>query len=762
MVYQNIFYLDAKVGMTLAKGTLSLTFFFNMKQATKQIRDQINELFGIQKGATGEIALFDSIQKDLVALSGIFPEAQKWSEAFEDILVCLVNSDKSKIKSDKLALQHLPLTPHKHFVAQPASTLSTREAISLRAVRAAIFISHFKNKTRISKILAATLRQMFEDQHHEIRFENSFSLDNLIEMQQRNTKPGTEIFKVISQLIMALRVGFSFEDVQEKIPVGLKKIEDEAKIDGPSEKTAGQKKKEHKPHPIHEDGDLLAYLLSDQKFANPRDFSGVSNHYSGLQPFEICAYFSGVLNEFRETRQEVLLGILLSFHLRVGPAHFNLVHFEFSPGRNVWIDLSTGSLCWNRLALVNGLDSIEIPSERDVFQIPLPSELVVELKLKASAKQAKKLGQIFFTPLFQLKKSMRKYAFTHSVSAHVPHLTRVAKTVGRLIFHICRDDVYAAALSLDFSLSTQSSFYYFVSQPTRINQICKEVYERIGYQPFLYREINKVSGANIGDSVSQLKSCLNSQLSLAIEVFNGLHAKSSLKILILTHNQISISIGVLTSVLLGLRRAEEYSICTHTLDLSNERVLITDKASSEYLTVRLMPLPRFLVEWLGFYFAWLSRLAFRLSTKAPQLSLEINSTLPSASIRLATAPTLFLIEQEKLVPIGSWHIEHKFAAWKLPVNVGRHVLDFELRKLTNSSLVNIFLSHANPGQEGLGLRSALPTVRALGELRTVLDQIVEGFDLPAAPKISKVSSHPLTGTKLHDAFRPKLWKVRYG
>lgn len=724
-------------------------------------RKKVNQVLGFQSGATGEIAVFDTLNKDFKALEKFYKPVGEWRSLANQTLMSSTNSESTLITMDYLALEHLPKAPHKLFVAPPTNAVLENQPV-LRAMRGAICIKHIKDKRRITINLATAIKQMMEGKYPQISKHIDLDQSSVMELQHLHTKPGSDIFKMLSYLLEALKEGFELEDLFSTTSIVVNSVsvvknnETENIIKPPTPKAIRQ------PHPIHESGDLLAYLASGLQYATPRDFSGLTTFFTGLQPFELCEYLNCVLDQYRQNKSEVLLAILLTFHIRVGAGHFNLVGFNYEAGNNVWINLDRGHLCWNRLAIVNDLASKETPAETDVFAIPLPSELCVELRIKFASKKGKKLGEIFTTPLAELRKHMRSYAENYTDSSHKPYLTRLARSVGRFYFDLCRDDVYAAALSMDFTISTQSAFHYFVSDPKVVNQICLEAYEKIGYQPILDHEVNHVCGPKLGNSREKLQQLLVSKLNKSIDTFHALHAKSDLNYLVFAHNQIVVGIMILTSSVLGMRRAEEYSICSHTIDLDKNLVVITDKASSEYLTTRLLPIPKQLKIWLEFYFAWLTRLANRLITLAPTLAIQIANTSASNKLKMATSPTFFLIEDEKIVPLGSRHIECFFKEYDLEVNVGRHVFDHELRHLTNSSIVNIFMGHANPGQEGLGLRSALPTYKALAELKLHLEEILEDFELPQPPKIQKAKIDPIRNTKKYEAFRPKLWKVRHG
>lgn len=724
-------------------------------------RKAVIEVFSVQSGATGEIVIFDSFSKDLKALAKYHLPAQEWFRLINETLENLINGNPNLIKLDYLSLEHLPKTPHKIFVTSPTNAVVDAQTV-LRAIRGAICIKHIKDKRRVTIELATVFKQMMEGKYPEICKHITFDQANVMEIQQRFTKPGTEIFKLLSNFIEALKEGFEHEGLFNTTSIVIKSTKSENKNDSENNTETTSSGNSHQAHPIHQSGDLLAYLANELKYATPRDFSGVSTYFTGLQPFELCDYMRHVLVEFRQNKSEILLGLLLTFHLRVGAAHFNLVGFKYASGQNVWIDLDKGHLCWNRLAIVNGLDSIEIPTERDKFSIPLPSELVVELRIKHASLKGNKLGEIFATPLAQLKEEMRSYAENFTDSSHKPYQTRLAKSVGRFYFDFCRDDVYAAAISMDFSVSTQSAFYYFVSQPKRVNQICLEAYEKIGYQPIIFSDVKQACGPVLGKSKDKLQQLLVAKLNESLEAFHAIHAKSDLNSLMKAHNKIAVGTMILTSSILGMRRAYEYSICSHTIDLEKGFVVITDKASSEYLTTRLLPIPEQLKIWLEFYFSWLTRLSNRLSILAPNLSIQIATTLESEQRKLATAPTFFLIKNGNLEALGSRHIETFFKEFDLKVNAGRHVIDLELRNISNSAIVNIYMGHANPGQEGLGLRSALPANQALAELKVSLDQIMDQFYLPKPPDISKARVDPIKNTKLYEAFRPKLWKVRHG
>lgn len=102
-----------------------------MQNQTSSLKEKIEVIFGVTRGSIGQIALLDSIQKDLDALTQYFPEVQEWKVAVDEILQNETGSDPLAARKDFLSLKHLPQTPHKLFVAEPASHLSIAQVNNL-------------------------------------------------------------------------------------------------------------------------------------------------------------------------------------------------------------------------------------------------------------------------------------------------------------------------------------------------------------------------------------------------------------------------------------------------------------------------------------------------------------------------------------------------------------------------------------------------------------------------------------------------------
>lgn len=725
----------------------------------QQLRIQIGDIFDFEPGATGELAILDSLTRDLLVLSNSFSAAIKWDEAVRRLLKSLHENRPEKVKIDYRRIEKIPSTLHFKYLQAPSIKFSEGQITFIKSARAVIFLNHLIKKRQIPQKLAISLKGLFEGKLNETDLPESFDLNSIREVLSKIIKSGSDLSRLLANVLVGIEEGFAFtEDATSAVRTVVAPMR--PTTEDSKNESATNNKRERVPHPIHEDGDLLAYLTKQINFATARDFSGVNNHYSGLLPVEIKTYLNQVIDEFRKDRSEHLLVIMLGFHLRVGVGHFNLIHFEYSAGHNVWIDLTTGHLCWNRIPLTKGLDNQEIPSTSDVFRIPLPSELVVEIQVKAATKKATKLGEIFNTPIRELKKAARRHVFEHSVSSHTPTLTRLAKATGRFYYHLCHDDAYSAAISLDFSVSTQSTFSYFSADPQRLNEIARNAYAEVGYEQKLYNEVTSFSGSQLFKQKADLANLLNQELTKAKDSFNKLHARSGLSQLIDTHHRIVDGVATLSVALLALRKAHEFSLCAHTIDLEAGLVLVTDKASNQYLSVRLLPIPELLTKWLKFYYAWLSRLANRLFSIAPTLAVRVAAAIPTQPMKYASEPLFFHIEDNALFPIGTAQLQDTFKRFNLPTNVSRHIYDFELRALGRPTLVNILLGHANPGQEPFGFSSAISPGVAIKELHSCMNQVVSAMAIIEPPSIEQVSLNQIIGTSIRKKYSPGLWAVR--
>lgn len=204
---------------------------------------------------------------------------------------------------------------------------------------------------------------------------------------------------------------------------------------------------------------------------------------------------------------------------------------KYETGKNIWIEVDNGYLCWNRQALIKADNSVE------PVRTPLPIEIVKEIQERSNS-TATTLDCCFKMNLEQLKKEVRKYTNSITKSSHKPYLTRLYWAYGRYVLDICQDENYAAAITADFSLGTMANFSYMVVQPEKINSICKSVYSGLGFSGEFFKPVENIVGSSMGQNYKQIGALINHHLLISKSAYLTINKKSSFEELSNVHNKI--------------------------------------------------------------------------------------------------------------------------------------------------------------------------------------------------------------------------------
>lgn len=681
-----------------------------------------------------QIAVLGSIQRDLKVLFELTQKGQAWGSLLQDVLTSL-NLDKETIAKHQHHLINFTMLEVKKLFTSPSAKLTAEQIKCLFAVRGSIILWHLDHGNKVPSVLLVQLEALFKAKSKDTNtlIEN-LSLD-VQHLRSLNVKYPTDHkrIKFISTLIDSLQsveIGPSLNhkpkisELTEKKP----NLNENNKAEpSTGEKQLSTNKKTYKP--IQDSGDLFRYNLANLNFLYRKEFSGIPNLFKHYHPNELLQFVPGIVNDYELNQNDISLAILLCLIFRCHVSRFNLITLRQNDGSNIWLDLDQGFFIWNRQALIKNKSYFEI----DPVKIPLPIEIVKGLtdKLRRFSK-ARTLGDLFGEDLPILKKDVRKFTFTNSISSHRPFVTRLHFGYSRFILHLCKDEVYAAAIAADFSLAVTANFNYVVLEPARINEICETAYKLLGFSGKYLNPVVNMVGSEQGQQIDKIVNALNSELEYAKTSFAGIHNRFSLDQIVSAHNKIVFSLALLLAATCGLRKASRYSICNHTLDVKNGLMLIHDKASTEYLTSRLVPIPELTLQWLLFYKNWLRSLAQRMSNKSKKFSVDIAS-ICADECSLGSIPVLFYFHRDQVSPIGSKHIQLLIKKSGLETNLGRHFLDRILRNTLGSVLLNAHAGRANLGQESFGMRSALSVTDAMRELKVVIDKELASLNILLPP-----------------------------
>lgn len=680
-----------------------------------------------------QIAVLASIQRDLKVLFELTQKGQTWCSLLQNFLILTsLSVDQETITRHQHQLINFTTLEVKKLLTSPSANLTAERIKFLFAVRGLIILWHLDSGNKIPSVLLDQLEVLFKAKNSET--------DNLIKKLSLDVQhlhglniqypPSHKWFKFISTVIDSLKyveIGpHNHKPKITKLSVLKKSLIDTNNVKSyPHEKELSPNNKTYKP--IQDSGDLLSYNLDNLKFLYRKEFAGISNLFKHYHSAELLQFIPNIVTDYVLNKEDVTLAVLLCLIFRSHVSRFHLITLCPDAGSDVWLDLNQGFLIWNRQALIKSHNEIEPVS------IPMPIEIVNGLTEKFRRfPNARTLGDLFGKDLPVLKVKVRKFTFTNSISSHRPFVTRLHFSYSRFILHLCKDEVYAAAIAIDFSLGVTANFNYVALEPARINEICETTYKQLGFSGEFLNPVISIVGSDQGQRIDEIVNLLNRELENAQISFAAVHNRFTLDQLRSAHNQIVFSLTLLLAVTCGLRKAGRYSICNHTLDVKNGLMLIYDKSSTKYLTSRLVPIPELTLQWLLFYKNWLKSLAQRMSNKSKKISFDI-ATICTDECSLGSIPLLFYFHGGQINPIGSKHIQLLIKKSGLETNLGRHFLDRILRNTLGSVLLNAHAGRANLGQESFGMRSALSTTDAMRELKVVIDKKLASLNIVLPP-----------------------------
>lgn len=696
----------------------------------------------------GALALLDSLIIDLSCSQKIFNVELSVIEKLSDALNKLSPHDREKsINADRYAVSTIDNFILHTLVAHPSHHYSTYAAEKIRAFRGIVVDFHIKRNLEIPKKLCSALNkiQKCSDLSY-LQYLDELNLNTEhLKKTYENTKKESSFKQIYATLIAYFQIGQKPAETSLRKRVAVK--EKKERMISNTNKRPDENQSEHGKPPktqseAKECNDLLRYLLT-QYSRKPRLVSGVWNLDTCLHPLEFVDFMGIVSRQFIKHHDEISLAILLNALFGVTISNLHFVPFQKTMDQHLWLDLSTGHLCYNR----NFIIKIDVePTEKDIFRIPLPEEIIQVLNIKfRKKKHADNLAQLFDKDILQLKRDARRYCFHQSLTSHIASLTRLGKSYSRFLLHECSDEIYSSLISLDFSICELANVNYFVAKADRINQICTNAYQKIGLSGQLYSPVSAEIGSLLGMQSSNMVEMLNASLSKANNAISSLSTRTDFNTLLGIHATVAESILLLCVASGGLRSSKHGYAANHQFDYERGTMLISDKYNSTYNLWRLIPLATFVLRWLETYQFFLQILAKRLSSKDKKLSEAIGQL--SVSNGLAEIPPFFKYDSLKLAPLTTRDIKNIFDAYVLKANAGRHGIDFSLRATLGNVLINCMMGRASLGQEAFGVRSCLSPEFAFNQIRTAMDDFFVNAHLPEPVSIS---GYPFLKKKIID------------
>lgn len=153
-----------------------------------------------------------------------------------------------------------------------------------------------------------------------------------------------------------------------------------------------------------------------------------------------------------------------------------------------WIDTEAGQVCWRWSALTGVLperwskskaDSSMLTTD-DVMRLPMPTGLNARLReLRAPCPAPGSVGRLceHYGVDVQCLSAYIKKVFQ---GAYYLNQGGLSTAFGRIVLTIERDELTAAAISMDFDLCPLANFHYATLSCSQINQSCRKLYQRCG------------------------------------------------------------------------------------------------------------------------------------------------------------------------------------------------------------------------------------------------------------------------------------------
>jgi integrase len=714
---------------------------------------KIQHSFDVADNKSYQAVLFQQILREFSVFS---KESQTGISKFESLKA---DAEFFKFSDRDIACATQELKEDKKLsaaslVIHPNRQLSASTTRTIIAIRGALTAYYYLNQTAFPRQLAKSLSDLFickSQSSQEFAGLLSLKTEKLIDLHKEYEESSPQ-FRLISNIINALQ--FFEKDIAQPDASSNTNIDPSFTSIPTFHSTQADTSIADKS--AHHNNDLLKYHMSQLPLANRKQLSGIANLYQHYHPKELTSVIQNAYRHYLKTQSEDALGFLLGFFFRVHAERFDMLKYG-NKGGGIWIEVENGFLCWNRSTVIGSKHA------QSVVRIPLPIEIADAILSKYASGQVH-LGQIFNTSLKQLKREVRAFSWRISSSCHKPFLTRLYSAYGRYVLDICNDENYAAAMTADFSIGPTANFNYMVLKAERLNLLCRQVYQGLGFSGNFKRALTEDVGSQMGMQADLAIKLISKNLQRANDAHARIHNRSTFNELIVAHNSIMRAVTIVLVAFLALRKAREYSLANHTLDLDAGLALISDKASTTYLTYRLVPIPSLVIEWLCFYKSWLQSLARRLSHIDKKLALNV-ATVADTKCDYGSIPLLFYFDKKKIKPVGSRHVSLLLKDSGFESNFGRHLIDKLIRDEAGSVLINAYCGRANPGQEAFGERSGLSVSHAHNQLRNILDNKIQALMLPKPPsmkvkpemgKASKLDEYRLD--KKQNAIQPSLDK----
>lgn len=205
--------------------------------------------------------------------------------------------------------------------------------------------------------------------------------------------------------------------------------------------------------------DLINYITRVQQFLGEKQNVGIIERYDYVQKFEIEIIIPEIVEDLKDTNlSKLALATLLTFFLHCRPKRFRSIALDPNQEATAWLDIQGGCFCWALNALID--KHKQDPASKTSVCIPLPDEIVSCLHQLSLQHQDShyNLGDLFNCDMTVLDTECKQYLRGKSLTSHRLILSRLETSYSRYVLAHTNDEVYAAAIGLDFCIGTTSNF----------------------------------------------------------------------------------------------------------------------------------------------------------------------------------------------------------------------------------------------------------------------------------------------------------------
>lgn len=719
-------------------------------QDSSRTLDILMSTFGVRESAIGLMALLHQITTDLASLRLVF-SVPEWAKHLDTLYSHLKSISSVDHIRDLRTLQSQPSSPLRNFLT-PFAVMKPSQHRAIRAVRGLATLQLLAKKEHLVGALADQLARCLKGRSLQGLGPEHIAPDQVREISRAFAADSPEA-RLLTYIFEPLEMPLNDPFIKPaRIPSEyLAKV---TKTSGLSTSTSEKETDTQQPQSVP---DPLKGFLAEETHASTKIFSGIPDLYRGLLPFELESIFSGMRLQWNADTPDEYLAAWLTLLTRVMPQNFDRVPLHADEGAGLWVDMDRGYVAWNLDEVLSSHKS-ETPFFRSAndryFLIPMPLEIHRELKQRFRPEGNRTLASLFRQQAKHLGVSTKRFLRGLSISSHRPTLSRLSDSWARYLLSLCRDEVYASALGIDFTVGSPSNLHYATLRGMRIRTILAEAYRRLGFT---------LGCENVPDIPSRrlpaqetVAALVEHSLQRVADIITQFPRRATIGGLKAAHNEIALAIYGVFKLLTGGRALQEENVTYSRIDLASGLTELCDKRTAPYHERRVICLPPTLRRWMKTYVGWLRLAAYRLAHEDRELSAAITSTLnaPWDGDRL---PFFFRFACKGIRSLGSDSLGPIFDAAGLKNNSGRHFVDaiFRAQGLDSAAIMG-WMGRGYPGQEIYGRWSAVIPLNTLAECASAIERWLSELSLPPAPELTPRATEGLPPRHKADQYVPAL------